>query len=266
LQLHFRGDDMTLLKDKVAVVTGGGSGIGRSIVHAFTREGATVVIADLNEMAANAVLDEIKDISPASTTHHVDVTSKTSCESLMKYVNNNYGRIDIVGNNAGVSTMNWVTELTEAEWDFNMNVNAKGVFFCTQAALPYLKKGSRIINTASMAGKRGVPLLAHYAASKWAVIGFTKSVAMEVAKHGINVNCVCPGYVKTSMQDREIVWEGQLRAMTPEAVIDEYIRNTPLGRLQTPEDVAKIYVFLASHLAEFVTGEAVDVTGGADLV
>jgi NAD(P)-dependent dehydrogenase (short-subunit alcohol dehydrogenase family) len=257
---------MMLLKDRVAVVTGGGSGIGRSIVHAFAREGATVVVADINESAAFSVLEEIRETSPSSTAHHVDVTSKASCEALMKFVHERYGRIDIVGNNAGVSTMNWVANLTEEEWDFNMNVNAKGVFLCTQAALPYMTRGGRIINTASMAGKRGVPLLAHYAASKWAVIGFTKSVALEVAKHGITVNCVCPGYVKTSMQDREITWESKLRGLTPEAVLDEYVRNTPLGRLETPDDVAKIYVFLASDLAEFVTGEAVDVTGGADLV
>jgi NAD(P)-dependent dehydrogenase (short-subunit alcohol dehydrogenase family) len=159
-------------------------------------------------------------------------------------------------------------ELTEQEWDFNMNVNAKGVFLCTQAALPYLiKQGSgRIINTASMAGKRGVPLLSHYAASKWAVIGFTKSVALEVAKYGITVNCVCPGYVKTGMQEREIVWEANLRQLNPQVVYEEYVRNTPLARIQTAEDVAKIYVFLASNLADFVTGEAVDVTGGADLI
>lgn len=259
---------MGLIKDKIAVVTGAGSGIGRSIANLYAREGAQVVIGDINQEAADLVLEEIKPYSKNSSCFVVDVTSKQSCEAFFKYAYDTYGQIDIVGNNAGVSTMNRVLDLTEQEWDFNMNVNAKGVFLCTQAVLPYLiRQGfGRIINTASMAGKRGVPLLSHYAASKWAVIGFTKSVALEVAKHGITVNCVCPGYVKTGMQEREIVWEANLRQLSPEAVFQEYVQNTPLGRIQTAEDVAKIYVFLASHLADFVTGEAVDVTGGADLV
>ena len=259
---------MGLLTGKIAVVTGAGSGIGRSIALAYAGEGATVVVADINEDAGAAVLGELVGNAPESMSATVNVTSKASCEALYRLVQDRYGRMDIVGNNAGVSTMNLVSDLTEEEWDFNMNVNAKGVFLCTQAALPYLirQKQGRIINTASMAGKRGTPLLAHYAASKWAVIGFTKSVALEVASHGITVNCVCPGYVKTGMQEREVLWEANLRNMEPQAVIEEYIRNTPLQRMQTPEDVAKIYVFLASHLADFVTGEAVDVTGGADLV
>lgn len=259
---------MGLLEGKIAVVTGAGSGIGRSIVTNYVREGATVVVADLNEEAAQSVAAQLRETAPQSMAIQVDVTSKASCQALYESVFKRYGRIDIVGNNAGVSTMNRIVDLTEEEWDFNMNVNAKGVFLCTQAALPYLMKqgGGRIINTASMAGKRGTPLLAHYAASKWAVIGFTKSTALEVAGHGITVNCVCPGYVKTSMQDREVVWEAKLRGMQPEEVYEEYIRLTPMDRIQTPEDVARIYVFLASHLADFVTGEAIDVTGGADLV
>jgi NAD(P)-dependent dehydrogenase (short-subunit alcohol dehydrogenase family) len=259
---------MGLLEGKVAVVTGAGSGIGRSIANHYAREGATVVVADLNEQAAHEVLSELPKTSLDSMAVQVDVTSKPSCQSLFKTVYEKYGRIDISGHNAGVSTMNRIVDLTEEEWDFNMNVNAKGVFLCTQSVLPYMiQQGhGRIINTASMAGKRGTPLLAHYAASKWAVIGFTKSTALEVAEHGITVNCVCPGFVKTSMQEREVVWEAQLRGMQPQEVYEEYIKLTPMKRIQTAEDVARIYVFLASHLADFVTGEAVDVTGGADLV
>jgi NAD(P)-dependent dehydrogenase (short-subunit alcohol dehydrogenase family) len=119
-----------------------------------------------------------------------------------------------------------------------------------------------IINTASLAGKQGAPLLAHYAASKFAVVGFTQSLAREVAGHGIRVNCVCPGFVRTSMQDREVIWEAKLRGMTPEAVREEYLALTPLGRLEEPEDVADAVVFLASDAARFVTGEALNVTGG----
>ena len=161
--------------------------------------------------------------------------------------------------------MNRVVDLGEAEWDHNMAVNAKGVFLTNQAAVRYWlahRVRGVIVNTASLAGKQGVPLLAHYAASKFAVVGFTQSLAREVAEHGIRVNCVCPGFVRTGMQEREVEWEAKLRAMTPDAVRAEYIASTPLGRLEEPQDVADTVVFLASDAARFVTGEALNVTGG----
>jgi NAD(P)-dependent dehydrogenase (short-subunit alcohol dehydrogenase family) len=146
-----------------------------------------------------------------------------------------------------------------------MAVNAKGIFLTNQAAIRrFIANGTKgaIVNTASLAGKTGVALLAHYVASKFAVVGFTQSLAKEVAPLGIRVNAVCPGFVRTSMQAREIEWEAKLRGMTPQAVRDEYVSLTPLGRLEEPEDVARVAVFLASDLARFVTGEAVNVTGG----
>jgi NAD(P)-dependent dehydrogenase (short-subunit alcohol dehydrogenase family) len=146
-----------------------------------------------------------------------------------------------------------------------MAVNAKGVFLTNQAAVrQFLRSGTRgvIVNTASLAGKQGAPLLAHYSASKFAVVGFTQALAREVAAHGIRVNCVCPGFVRTCMQDREIIWESELRGMTPDAVRDEYVALTPLGRLEEPDDVADAVVFLASDAARFITGEALNVTGG----
>ncbi|AEJ38249.1 short-chain dehydrogenase/reductase SDR [Sulfobacillus acidophilus TPY] len=197
----------------------------------------------------------------------LDVTRKDTVTAAVQSIENRFGPIEVLCNNAGVSTMNRVVDLTEREWDFNFNVNMKGVFLMTQAVLPAMMNRRRgvIINTASMAGTKGVPLLAHYAASKWAVIGFTKSVALEVAPYGIRVNAVCPGYVRTGMQDRELVWEAQLRGMTPDAVQAEYIRLTPLGRIEEPEDVARVVGFLASDDSRFITGEAIHVTGGANL-
>ena len=161
--------------------------------------------------------------------------------------------------------MNPVVDLTEAEWDANMDVNAKGIFLSNQAAVRrWLKSGSPgvIVNTASLAGKIGAPLLAHYSASKFAVVGFTQALAREVGKQNIRVNCVCPGFVRTGMQEREIEWEGKLRGMTPEAVRAEYVALTPLGRIEEPEDVADIVLFLASDLSRFLTGEAVNASGG----
>ena len=163
--------------------------------------------------------------------------------------------------------MKSVVDLTEEEWDFNFNVNIKGTFLMTKAVLPAMieRHSGTIVNTASMAGLKGVPLLSHYAASKWAVIGFTKSVALEVAKYGIRINAVCPGYVRTSMQERELSWEGHLRGMSPTEVFQEYVRLTPLGRIEEPDDVARVVGFLVSADSEFITGEAVSVTGGASL-
>ena len=161
--------------------------------------------------------------------------------------------------------MNYIEDLEESEWDFNMQVNAKGVFLTNQEAIKFFKKRKikgRIVNTASLAAKIGAPLLAHYSASKFAVVGFTQAAARETAKHGIRINAVCPGFVKTSMQEREVEWEAKLRSLTPKQVIEEYISQTPLGRLEEPEDVAKVILFLASNQSDFMTGQSINVTGG----
>jgi NAD(P)-dependent dehydrogenase (short-subunit alcohol dehydrogenase family) len=197
----------------------------------------------------------------------LDVTSPESAETRVAEVEAALGPLDILINNAGVSTMNRIQDLTVDEWDFYFDVNARGVFLVTQAALPGMiaRRAGCIVNTASMAGKKAVPLLAHYAASKWACIGFTLSAAVELGPYGIRVNCVCPGYVETSMQERELVWEGELRGMSPVEVAEGYIRLTPLGRMETAEDVANVVRWLCSPAAEFVTGAAIDVTGGSHL-
>lgn len=260
---------MNELKGQVAVVTGAASGIGKAIAQRLAESGASVVIVDLNADAAQKTAEELPSVDGAEHfSQQVDVTKIAQVKEAVSTIIQKYGVIDVLVNNAGVSTMNRIEDLTEKEWDFNFDVNAKGVFLFTQAVVPYMKekKKGKIVNTASMAGKRGVPLLAHYAASKWAVIGFTKSAAVEFGPYGITVNCVCPGYVKTSMQERELEWEGKLRDMTPLEVKEEYIRLTPMARLEEPEDVAKAVWFLATDHAGFVTGEALDVTGGAHLL
>jgi NAD(P)-dependent dehydrogenase (short-subunit alcohol dehydrogenase family) len=156
-------------------------------------------------------------------------------------------------------------ELTDDDWDFNFDVNARGVFLTNQAACRHFvaagKKGV-IVNTASLAAKVGAPLLAHYSASKFAVLGWTQALAREMAPHGIRVNAVCPGFVRTPMQARELQWEAELRGITQEAVFAEYISLTPLGRIEEAEDVAGVVLFLASDAARFMTGQGVNVTGG----
>ena len=251
-----------LLRGRCALVTGAGSGIGRAIALALAREGARVAATDLDLDKAQTVASEIGADSQA---FGLDVTSAAQIETTFEEVERRFGPLNLVVANAGVSTMRRVLDLTEEDWDFNMDVNAKGVFLTNREAVRrFLASGTRgsIVNTASLAGKTGAPLLAHYAASKFAVVGFTQSLAKEVAKDGIRVNAVCPGFVLTSMQEREIVWEAELRGMTPEAVREEYVSLTPLGRIEQPEDVADTVVYLASDLARFVTGESINVTGG----
>jgi NAD(P)-dependent dehydrogenase (short-subunit alcohol dehydrogenase family) len=252
-----------LLVGRTALVTGGASGIGKAICLALARAGARICIADRNGDAAAALAAELGE---NHFSLDCDVTIASSVARAVEQAAARFGRLDIVCANAGVSTMNRVVDLTEAEWDANLDVNAKGVFLTNQAAVRLWlkeKQAGVIVNTASVGGKAGAPFLAHYCASKFAVIGFTQSLAKEVAKDGIRVNCVCPGYVRTSMQEREIAWEGSLRNMSPEAVLAEYVAMTPLARLEEPTDVAKSVLFLASDLADFITGEALNVSGGA---
>lgn len=261
------------LQGKVAVVTGGGTGIGRAICLALAAEGARVVVTDVNQEWAQKVASEIAANGGSATAMALDVTQKTSVERVADQISAQEKRIDIWCNNAGVSSMKRLLDLTEEDWDFNMDINAKGAFFGTQAAARQLMRQQpdpqsglrgKIINTASMAGKRGnAPFLVHYVASKFAVIGLTQATAGELAPFGITVNAVCPGYVRTNMQEREAQWEAELRSVTPDEVRQLYINDTPLRRLETPEDVAGVVVFLASPEADFVTGEAINVNGGS---
>jgi NAD(P)-dependent dehydrogenase (short-subunit alcohol dehydrogenase family) len=256
-------ESVRYLEGKVALVTGAGTGIGRAIARALSDVGATVAVTDIDLSAA---IDAARDL-PNAMALELDVTSSESARLAVARTESELGPLEILINNAGVSTMNRIQDLTIAEWDFNFDVNAKGVFIVTQAALPGMieRGGGCIVNTASMAGKKAVPLLAHYAASKWACIGFTLSAAVELGPHGIRVNCVCPGYVETSMQERELAWEGELRGLSATEVAEGYVNLTPLGRMETAEDVARTVRWLCSPDAAFVTGAAIDVTGGSHL-
>jgi NAD(P)-dependent dehydrogenase (short-subunit alcohol dehydrogenase family) len=250
------------LRGKRAIVTGGATGIGLAIARQFQLAGMRVAIADLNMAAAEKAAAEL---GPEHIGIGIDVRERAGVAMAFDTVAQRFGGYDVLAANAGVSSMKLVVDLDDADWDFNMDVNARGVFLTNQAAVRHFLAAKRkgvIVNTASLAGKWGAPWLAHYSASKFAVVGFTQALAREVAEHGIRVNCVCPGFVRTGMQSREVEWEAKLRGMTPDAVVQDYINQTPLGRLEEPEDVAKTVLFLASDLAGFVTGEALNVTGG----
>ena len=262
------GTDMRF-KGKAVVVTGGGKGIGRAISVAFGMEGACVLVGySSDDKAAIETTEKIRQSGADADVCRIDVRKKDECEAFVDRAVDLFGRIDICVNNAGVSTMNWAVNLTEEEWDYNMDVNAKGVFLCCQKQVKqFLTQGGggRIINIASIAAKRPAMLLAHYAASKYAVLGFSKTFAREVAKDGITINCVCPGFVRTAMQEREVGWEAKLYGLSREQVLKGYVAATPLGRLEEPEDVAGVVLFLASEEAAFMTGQAINVAGGTEM-
>jgi len=246
----------------VAVVTGGGSGIGAAISLELARRGYHVYVSDLAGDSAEAVAARCVGVAVQA-----DVTNAEAMNSLAQQVFSDTGRLDVWVSNAGISKMIPFVDITEADYERTMAVNTKGIFLAGQAAARVMIANGikgRIINTASMAGKQGrVPYLADYVASKFAVVGLTQAMAYELAEHGITVNSVCPGFVATPMQDRELAWEAALRGVSPEDVRELWIKDTPLARLETPEDVAKVVAFLASDDAAFITGEAVSVNGGA---
>ena len=258
---------------RIAAVTGAGDGIGRKIALTLAAAGMSVAVSDINIGRAEKVAAEIEAFGGEAFSVKLDVTRKTDAEAAVAAVVSRWGRLDVWCNNAGVSSMNRLLDLSEEEWDTNMDVNAKGVFLCSQAAARVMAAQSldsgqgirgKIINIASMAGKRGnAPFLAHYVASKFAVVGLTQAMAGELAEQAITVNAVCPGYVRTSMQEREITWEAELRGAKHEEIERLYVDDTPLARLQTPDDVAGVVLFLCSSAANFITGESINVNGGA---
>jgi meso-butanediol dehydrogenase/(S,S)-butanediol dehydrogenase/diacetyl reductase len=246
----------------IAAVTGAGSGIGAAIATTLGERGYHVVVTDIDLASATRTAAGIE----SSQTHQLDVTNPAECDALVNAVVSKHGRLDVWVSNAGISKMQRFVDVSPADLARSFEVNTYGVFYCGQSAaraMIALARPACIVNTASMAAKEGgVMYLSDYVASKFAVLGLTQAMAAELAPHGIRVNCVCPGYVAT-MQDRELAWEAELRGVDRETVRQSYLDNTPLARLETAEDVAKVVAFLVSDDAGFITGEAISVNGGA---
>lgn len=244
--------------NKVALITGGSSGIGRASALAFAREGAKVIVAaDKNVIGGEETVQMIKKAGGSAIFVQTDVSKAAEVEALIKKSVETYGRLDFAHNNAGVADPGKSTvDYTEEDWDRTINVNLKGVWLCMKYEIPQmlLQGGGAIVNTASGAGLIGSEKRPGYTASKHGVLGLTKTAALEYAKFGIRINAVCPGVIRTPMVERLIQ-----RAPRNEA---ELIAWEPIGRLGTPEEVAESVVWLCSDAASFVIGHALVVDGG----
>ena len=243
------------IADKVAIVTGGGTGIGRTIAIEFAKVGADVVVASRKQANLDSVAEEIKALGRQSLAIATDIRIPEQVDQLVKQTVDRFGRIDILINNAGASFMCPVEEMTPNGWDTIVNINLKGTFLCCRAVGKVMiqQKKGKIINFASTAGVNGSPRMAHYGAAKAGVINFTKSLAMEWAQHNINVNCIVPGLIET---------EGVKAQMQLSAEALEERKKMPLlDRLGRTEDIAYTAIFLASEASRFITGETIIVRG-----
>ena len=244
------------------LVTGAGAGIGEATARLLAGRGYKVAVTDVDAAAATRLADELGTLGL-----ELDVTSRASIVEAADKAEDALGPLDGWVSNAGVSSMIPFLEMPDEEWDRLLRVNETGVFYCGQEFAKRLVSAGRpgsIVNVASMAAKQGnVPYLSHYIAAKFGVVGLTQAMAFELGPYGIRVNSVCPGFVATPMQKRELVWEGKLRGLSPEEVFDGMVKSTPLGRIETADDVARAIVFLVGPDSVFVTGEALAVNGGA---
>lgn len=252
------------LAGKVAVVTGGGSGIGAALCRTFAAEGAVVAATDIDRTAAEAVAAGIRAADGAAEAWAFDVADGAAVENAADGIEARLGPIAIWVNNAGVSFIVPFLECTRATWELTQRVNLTGAFVGCQAAVRrMLPRGQgSIINMSSQSGRQGNSHYAAYCASKFGIIGLTQSLAVEFAGQGIRVNALCPGVVFTPLWDRMIADYAAKRKMAPEAVRPYLESKIPMGRLCTPEDVARAAVFLASDESAYITGQALNVNGG----
>lgn len=241
------------LKDKVAVVTGGGSGIGRASCILFAREGAKVVVSDVVDKSGEDVVRIIEDAGGKAVYVHCDVSKEDQAKNLIEEALREYGRLDVLYNNAGIGMVKLLPEMTEQEWDRIFGVNVKGGFFCSKYAIPQMKKqgGGVIVNTASNWGLVAYPHWPAYCATKGAVIMLTKALAIDHAPDKIRVNCVCPGNIDTPLLRAGIAAEGSFEEATK-----------TMGRIAKPEEVAYLALFLASDESSYITGAAMVVDNG----
>lgn len=242
------------LKNKVAVITGGAQGIGRAIALGMAREGAKIVVADLQSEKARSVADEVKMLGGEALGFEVNVADESSVKRMAGATFAQFGRVDILVNDAGVYLKSSVVDMSEADWDRTLDVNLGGNFLCCRAFVPAMRaqKSGRIISMASGIGHYGMKQFSHYAASKAAIIGFVKSLARELGPDGITVNAICPGSANTAMP----------RGHRSEEEVMQRLHSTPLPHVLEAEDIAGPILFLASDAAAYITGQSYNINCG----
>jgi 3-oxoacyl-[acyl-carrier protein] reductase len=241
------------LKDKVAVVTGAGQGIGRTIALSLAAQGADIIVSDINEESLHSAGLEIEKLGRNALSVKMDVSILSQCEDMIQQALDRFGKVDILVNNAGITRDIVLLRMKEEQWDQVMQVNLKGTFNCTKAVIRsmFKKKYGRIVNISSVTGAMGNAGQVNYSASKAAVMGFSRAVAREYAHCGITVNAVAPGFIQTAMTDA-----------IPEKDREAMIAQIPAKKLGTPQDVANTVCYLASDLAGYITGQVIHINGG----
>jgi 3-oxoacyl-[acyl-carrier protein] reductase len=241
------------LAGKVALVTGAAQGIGKAVSLLLARNGADIIVSDINLEKAEETAKEVQTLGRKALAIKVDVATLGDVEKMVEAILAQFGKVDILINNAGIARDKLILRMTEEDWDAVLNINLKGTFNCTKAVVRHMskQKSGKIVNIASVVGEMGNAGQGNYAASKAGVIGFTKTIAREFAHRGINVNAIAPGYIETPMTDA-----------LPDKVKEELKRLIPMDRLGKPEDVAEAVLFLVSESANYITGQVLNVNGG----
>jgi acetoin reductase-like protein len=251
-------------RSQVAIVTGAGQGIGRAIAHRLAHDGFAIAIVDINPDALDKVKKEIEGLETSVLALTADLTKPEEIQKVIQ-LTAQWGNIAALVNNAGRVFITPFLEITEEEWDAIMTLNLKTVFFAMQSAASQMSEGGRIINLSSISGRSGRPDQAHYAAAKSAVISLTQSAALAFASRGITVNAVCPGVVDTPMTNKIHQVRAVALGITPEESLNRMIARIPLGRLESPDDVAGAVSFLCSPDAAYITGQSLNVCGGMEM-
>ena len=257
------------LQNKIALITGGGRGIGRAVAHAFAKEGAQVVVAARTREQVERVASElVEQFQVQAIAIACDVSDATSVKAMFAKAQEAFGRgPDILVNNAGIAESALLTRTDDELWRRLLGINLDGTFYCMRAALPQMiERGwGRVINMASIAGKTGAPYIAAYSASKHGVLGLTRSASQEVASKGITVNAICPGYVDTDMTTGAVEIISNKTSLTKEQAVDSLKKMSPQNRLITSEEVAALALLLASEAGRGINGQAINIDGGGVL-